>query len=187
MPSGKQFSPVIAYIVDVTCDEVLSFQVADSAGSANAAALALYDAIAAQRQPSADTRDGLVWTLPRRFTLGQEKFLASVAQTCGSLAIIPELLPTAAGHESSKPSPEWRMRWYGAVNESQPPLPLELELRLDNTLFRLQGYGPKRLKTEKLRDWSALGVIPAIQPMCFQKFDAYFPYFLGKLRGGCLP
>ncbi len=31
LPSGKQFSPVIAYIVDVTCDEVLSFQVADSA------------------------------------------------------------------------------------------------------------------------------------------------------------
>lgn len=185
--NSRQFAPLVIYVVDAARDEVLSFRITDLAGINGAIGLALYDAIALKRRASADARDGLEWTLPRRLLLAQKGFVTPLAKVCTSLDIALEVLPSTGGNLESKTVADWHRRWCGAVDQSNPLLPLgRLEPRLDNTLFRLQGYGPKRLKAEKLRSYSALRGYSRDPALAFPEIRRLLPPYSGKVENGAV-
>jgi hypothetical protein len=147
-PHTPSHRPVIACLVDVQTQHVLSFRIGPTDVLQELIGLALYDAIAAQRRPQRFAYAGLLWHLPQRIvtegtlplqysTLSRHARIAAESAT-GTQPVLQVLRETWAASLAGR-----------ALSHSH------CALLLDTYLNTMHTYGPRRTGDMHDRDFGA--------------------------------
>lgn len=137
--------PTLLSIVDAQTMGVLAFRVCTQESLEQASRLVIYDAIAAQRKPSTESRDGLIWFIPTRLetALVLEPDKVDICANLGievtdddkRMSIIEDLQHSW-----------WRDISGRVLSEN------ELAMFFDNYLYKSSGFSPLRSRTEMARE-----------------------------------
>lgn len=168
--AGKQFSPVIACVVDLAQDKVLAFQVGDLSDITKLSQQALYATFAAWRRPEALSPAGLKWHLPKQLFIPLS-WADHCAMALHSLGIA--VTPCRKHSEEcsamlSRLRGNWSKDLQGRIIPKQ-----NFEAIFDNLLFRWQGDAPWRTESERTQQYQRLigfsyepaAVVPALREL----------------------
>lgn len=167
---GKQFSPAIAFVIDVAQDKIVAFQVGDLSDIAKLSQQALYAAFAAWRSPEALSPGGLKWHLPKQLFV-PSAWADHCALTLRSLGIaVTPCRKHSEGCSSmlSRLKGNWSKDLHGRIIPKQ-----NFEAIFDNLLFRWQGDAPWRTELERTQQYQRLigfnyepaAVVPALREL----------------------
>lgn len=147
---ASPFAPHIVCIVDAARPRVLAFRIAAEETVLQSCSLALYDAIASQRQPAAQDPGELSWTLPS--TLHSTATLSpEYRDAWKSIGIsLSRTVDTGAGTPVAPLLNALQGKWERDLAAQVLPVP-QFTAVFDNYLHRIHGHGPLRWKVDKDR------------------------------------
>ena len=146
-PPKDDYIPYIACVHELPTYRVLSFRVGDEITAADAASLAVYDAITACRIPTASSRSGLLYDLP--YQLITEVIPPTrMIDGCESLGIEVRVLTHRNEYSGSSLAKLLGEGWWRCIRYQRLSRG-HLERTFDNFLDRRQSFAPRR-STEEL-------------------------------------
>jgi hypothetical protein len=131
------YLPAIVCIIDTPTQHMLAFRIAPLDTLAESVPLALYDAIAAQRQPHMFALTGLLWQLPRHI-ITEETLPPECSTICKRMGIQIE----ATG--CTQPLLETLRSTWATGLDGRVLQRSQCAAILDSFLARIHGYGPIR-------------------------------------------
>lgn len=130
-------------IVDMSINKLLAFRTIDSSALDAFVNLALYDAIALNRRPSAEDHAGVAWRLPKTLLIDRLDKNGQLEKACAAVRIgIASTSSDALKQLSAVQATE--NLWASHRERFNRVLPLKLfELLFDRSLFTLQAFEPR--------------------------------------------
>ena len=147
-PHTPSHHPVIACLVDVQTQHVLSFRIGPADVLQELIELALYDALAAQRRPQRLALAGLLWHLPQRIVTEGQLPLQYLT-LCRHAGIAAE--PTTG----TQPVLQALRKTWAAGLAGRTLSQSHCALLLDTYLNTMHTYGPRRTGDQRDRDFGA--------------------------------
>lgn len=145
--TGTEFTPIVICVVEAQTGNILTFRVSQDRDLSQATLLAVFDALAAQREVGKAETGGLVWRIPARI-LGVPTDTLPLMQK--ALAQLPVDL-SGGDTVPAIPGSTWSSiqgQWHRELRHRQLTVG-QFRMFFDQRLFRLQGFGPERNRKER--------------------------------------